>query len=96
VNIHRFTGQTLRILLADHLYPTMGRLDGELNDLRAARDGADRRAARAAEKQYDRSLKARDELQRFIDDVEQCADRGAPPRTRNARRVSRPRVTTQT
>ena len=59
--------------------PTLKRLDGELNDLRAARDGADKKAARAAEKRYDKVLKARDELQAFIADVEQCADRGAPP-----------------
>ncbi|MCG8417037.1 MAG: BREX-6 system adenine-specific DNA-methyltransferase PglX [Proteobacteria bacterium] len=79
VNIHRFTGQTLRILLADHLYPTLSRLDGELTDLRVARDRADRDAARSAEKQYDRVIEARDELQVFIDDVEQYADRGPLP-----------------
>ncbi len=67
------------MLLADHLNPTLNRIEGELNDLRAARDGADKKAARAAEKQYDRSLKAKEELQAFIDSVEQCADRGAPP-----------------
>ena len=79
VNIHRMNGQTLRVLLADHLAPTLTRLDGELADLRAARDGADKRAARDAERQYDRVLKTRSELQVFIADVEQCADRGAPP-----------------
>ena len=31
VNIHRMTGQTLRVLLADHLVPTLARLDGELD-----------------------------------------------------------------
>jgi hypothetical protein len=79
VNIHRMNGQTLQVLLADHLAPTLSRLDGELADLRAARDGADKKAARDAERQYDRVLKARSELQEFIADVEQCADRGAPP-----------------
>ena len=79
VNIHRFTEQTLRILLADHLHPTLSRIEGQLNDLRVARDGAERRASRAAERQYDRVLKARNELQTFIASVEQCADRGAPP-----------------
>ena len=79
INIHRFTEQTLRILLADYLHPTLSRIEGQLNDLRVAREGADRRAARAAEKQYAKVLKARDELQAFIADVEQCADRGAPP-----------------
>jgi hypothetical protein len=93
VNIHRFTEQTLHILLADHLNPTLNRIEGELNDLRNAREGADKKAARAAEKQYDRVLKARDELHAFIIDVEQCADRGAlppadskcPPREQDAR-----------
>lgn len=79
VNIHRMTEQTLRVLLADHLMPALSRLDGELVDLRAARDGSDKKAIRAAERHYDRKLKARDELQTFIDAVEQCADRGAPP-----------------
>jgi hypothetical protein len=79
VNIHRMNDQTLRVLLADHLAPTLTRLDGELADLRAARDGADKKAARDAERQYDQVLKARSELQAFIADVEQCADRGAPP-----------------
>jgi len=79
VNIHRFNAQTLRVLLADHLVSTQARIEGELNDLRTARDGADKKAARAAEKQLDRVLKARDELQAFITAVEQCADRGTPP-----------------
>ena len=79
VNMHRFTAQTLRILLADHLNPTLSRLDGELNDLRAARVGADRKAARKAEKRYDRVLKGKEELEAFIVGVEQCADKGAPP-----------------
>ena len=79
VNIHRFTGQTLRVLLADHLVPTQARLQGELNDLRAARDGADEKAARQAEKQYARVLKAKDELSDFIAAVEACADQGPPP-----------------
>ncbi|HRE88274.1 MAG TPA: hypothetical protein PK095_03955, partial [Myxococcota bacterium] len=30
VNIHRMSGQTLRIVLADHLLPAMARMDGEL------------------------------------------------------------------
>ena len=79
VNIHRFTDQTLRVLLADHLKPTLVRLDGELADIRAARDSGDKKAARDAERQLDRSLKAKDELEAFIAAVEQCADHGAPP-----------------
>lgn len=79
VNIHRLTGQTLRVLLADHLVPTLARLDGTLQDLRNARDGSDAKAAKAAERQLDRVLKAKDELTTFIAGVEQCAEKGAPP-----------------
>jgi len=92
VNIHRFDDRTLRVLLADHLHPALARIEGELTDLRAARDGADKKAARDAEKRYDKVLKARDELQTFVADVEQCADRGplptdskCPPREQDAR-----------
>lgn len=80
VNIHRMNEQTLRVLLADHLLePTLKRLDGELTDLRVARDGTDKKAAREAERRLDRVMKAREELLTFIAAVEQCADRGAPP-----------------
>lgn len=94
VNIHRLTEHTLRVLLADHLAPVLKCIDGELTDLRAARDGANKQAARDAEKRYDKLLKAREELVDFIAAVEQCGDRGAPPtdaqcppREQNARYV---------
>jgi hypothetical protein len=79
VTIHRMTGQTLRVLLAGHLMPTLARLDGELADLRAVRDGADKKAAPDAEQRFGRVARARDELREFIAAVERCADRGAPP-----------------
>ncbi len=79
VTIHRWTADTLRVLLADHLHPTLTRIDGAIADLRAARDGADKKAARAAEKRLGGLQKARDELARFIADVEQCAEKGPPP-----------------
>ncbi|MEA1048439.1 BREX-6 system adenine-specific DNA-methyltransferase PglX [Lamprobacter modestohalophilus] len=79
INIHRWDARTLRLLLADHLSPAAQRLDGELSDLRAARDDADRRAAEAAERRYASVLRWRDELADFIAKVEQCAERGAPP-----------------
>lgn len=79
VNTHRFNERTLHTLLADHLQPALNRIEGELTDLRAARDGAEKKAARDAEKRYDKVLKARDELANFIADVEQCADRGPLP-----------------
>ena len=79
VNIHRMTDRTLRNLLADHLQPAQVRLEGALQDLRTARSGADKKAARDADRQYDRIVKARDELAAFMAAVEQCASKGPPP-----------------
>ncbi|QED28437.1 BREX-6 system adenine-specific DNA-methyltransferase PglX [Microvenator marinus] len=79
VNIHRMGANTLRVLLADHLHPTMNRIDGALNDLRAARNNPDKKTASAAEKEFDRLTKAKTELEEFIQNVEACAERGAPP-----------------
>ena len=79
ITIHRWTESTLRVLLADHLSATLTRLDGELTDLRAARDGADKKAAKEAEKRFGDVVKARDELAAFIKQIEQCAERGPPP-----------------
>ncbi|MCB9613490.1 MAG: BREX-6 system adenine-specific DNA-methyltransferase PglX [Sandaracinus sp.] len=91
VNIHRMDARTLTVLLADHLQPRLTQIEGELADLRAARDGADRKAAKAAEKQLGKLLAAKDELETFVADVAQCAERGplptdpkCPPRERDA------------
>lgn len=79
INIHRWTPRTLRFLLADHLHPSLTRLDGEINDLRSARDSAEPQNARDAEKRLAPLLKHREELAEFIKLVEQCADQGPPP-----------------
>jgi len=79
INIHRWNERTLRVLLADHLNPALLRIEGELNDLRTARDGADRKAARDAEKRFDRVQRWREELAGFIAAVEECAEKGPPP-----------------
>ncbi|MEQ9406488.1 MAG: BREX-6 system adenine-specific DNA-methyltransferase PglX [Fuerstiella sp.] len=80
VNIHRWSDQTLRVLLADHLQPTLTRLDGEIEDLTVARGSSDKKAARDAESRYDDVKAWRDELVEFMTAVEQCADKGpAPP-----------------
>jgi hypothetical protein len=79
ITIHRWDASTLRILLADHLQPALNSIEGELRDVRAARDGADKTAARVAEKRLDRLQRAREELQAFIAAVEQCAEKGPPP-----------------
>jgi hypothetical protein len=57
----------------------LARLDGQITDLRAARDGADKKAARAAERRYDTVVKWRAELAAFVDRVTQCAEVGPPP-----------------
>jgi hypothetical protein len=79
VTIHRWTASTLRDLLADHLYPTQTRLTGEVTDLRATRDGADKTAAKNAEKRLGKIKPALDELADFIAAVELCAESGPPP-----------------
>ncbi|MFK7991146.1 MAG: hypothetical protein AB8I08_34325 [Sandaracinaceae bacterium] len=49
-------------MLAEHLLPTQTRLDGALEDLRAACDGADKKTAKKAEKQLSKVQMARAEL----------------------------------
>lgn len=83
ITIHRWDGQTLRALLAEHLHAAQ--LDGELTDLRAARDGADKKAARAVERRFENVLKWREELSAFIALGSQCAEKGAPPTDPKAR-----------
>ena len=78
INIHRWTLPTLTVLLGD-LQDALKRIEGALVDLRATRDGADKKAAKAAEKDVTRLLAARDELTRFVESVRACADRGPPP-----------------
>ncbi len=80
VTIHRWNEGTLRVLLADHLLDgALKRLDGEITDLRVAREGADKKVAREAEKRYAKVQKWREELVAFIAAVEQCAEQGPPP-----------------
>jgi hypothetical protein len=78
VNIQRLDGQTLKVLLADHLIPTRSRLDGELDDLRQVRDSGDRQAAREADTRLSKLTRWREELNEFIAAVEQCAGHGPP------------------
>ena len=79
INIHRLGEDPLHLLLADHLHPTLTRFEGRLNDLRASRDGADKKAAREAENRFAQVKKERDELATFIADLEQAADHGPLP-----------------
>ena len=79
VSIHRWTLDTLRTLLADHLHPARTRLEGQLDDLRRAKTTPDRKAAaerRFAQVQLQLQLA---ELEEFIEATRQCAEEGPPP-----------------
>jgi hypothetical protein len=78
-SIHRWTASTLTDLLAEHLYPAKRQLEGERTDLKPARDGADKKAAKAAEKRLGQIADWLEELGDFIAKVEQCAEKGPPP-----------------
>jgi hypothetical protein len=79
VSIHRWTIDTLRALLAEHLHPALSDLQGALDDLEKNRGTTDRAAANAAEKRRDQLTSWRDELAEFIATVEHCAEKGPPP-----------------
>ncbi|NOU34912.1 MAG: BREX-6 system adenine-specific DNA-methyltransferase PglX [Polyangiaceae bacterium] len=77
VSIHRWTDTTLSDLLADHLVPTKRRLDGELDDLRAARASGTNKGK--AEKRFTEVQKLLEELNDFIAKVTQIAEKGPSP-----------------
>lgn len=79
ISIHRWTDSTLQTLLADHLHPNLRQLDASITDLNQARASSDRKAASGADRQYTQIKKLRDELADFIEQVTECAERGAPP-----------------
>jgi hypothetical protein len=77
VSIHRWQDDTLNILLADHLVPTMRRLEGELDDLRSARAAGNNKGK--AEKRFIEVQKLVEELNDFIAKVTEVAEKGPPP-----------------
>jgi hypothetical protein len=79
VSIHRWADNTLQVLLSSHLKKNLSQLDGEIHDLNKARAASNKQDSSTAEKQYARTKKLRDELAEFIENVSQCAHRGAPP-----------------
>jgi hypothetical protein len=79
VSIHRWSENTLRTLLAEHLNPALARLEGEITDLRHTRESGDKKAAREAERRYEQVTTWKGELEGFITNVEQCAEKGPPP-----------------
>lgn len=78
-SIHRWTDDTLPTLLADYLQPEAHRLAGELADLGAARATGDRAGQARAQARYDEVQDLHKELQDFLAQVAQIAERGAPP-----------------
>ncbi len=87
VSIHRWAENTLQTLLADYLIPELSQLEGELNDLTAARHQGDKKTQAKAEERYSEVLKLHEELKAFIDLVRQCAEQGPPPA--NAKDIKR-------
>jgi hypothetical protein len=92
VSLHRWADNTLQTLLAEYLLPELSQLEGALHDLMAARNQSDREAQAEAENSYNKVKALYDELQTFVDLVQQCAESGPPsarpqdtPREMNAR-----------
>ncbi len=79
INIHRWSDATLQTLHADHLRPTLTRIEGEIVDLMETRSVGDRKSRTRAEQRYSEILQHFQELKAFIADVKACAERGAPP-----------------
>ena len=79
VSIHRFGPDTLKAVLADHLQPELRTLEGELEDLKAARQASDRRERGRAEKRYAEIQKQLIELLDFVGALRQVAEKGPPP-----------------
>jgi len=77
VFLHRWRSDTLSVLLADHLLPAKRRLEGELVDLREARQAATRRAV--TERRLTDVQKLLEELNDFIAKVTDLAEKGPPP-----------------
>jgi hypothetical protein len=79
VNIHRMNADTLPTLLADHVLPERTRLDGLLQDIEEARQSSDTTLRNKAEREYVKLNKWAEELEQFITDIRDCAERGPPP-----------------
>jgi hypothetical protein len=79
ISIHRWNADTLRILLASHLQPERKSLAGQQADLRTSRAGTSGKELNAIEKQLALVDKHLLELDAFIKDIEQCAERGPLP-----------------
>ncbi len=78
-SIHRWHDDTLQTLLAEYLQPELSRLSGELADLGQVRTTGNRDEQARAQSRYDQVLTLQQELQHFVKQVAQIAERGAPP-----------------
>lgn len=79
MSIHRFGPDTLKAALADHLRPELRTLEGEVEDLKAARQSADRRERGRAEKRFAEIQKQLAELLDFVRGLQEVAEKGPPP-----------------
>lgn len=77
VSIHHWQDNTLNTLLADHLVPARRRLEGDLEDLRAARAVGTTKAK--TEARFGEVQKLLEELNDFIAKVAAVAEKGPPP-----------------
>jgi hypothetical protein len=78
-SIHRWSDDTLQVLLADHLFPEKRRLEGEVEDIKKARLDAGTGRTGRAERRFAEVQKLLEELSDFIGRVAEIADSGPPP-----------------
>jgi hypothetical protein len=76
VCIHSLRSDTLSVLLAEHLMPEKRRVEGELADIREARQAG--RTKGATEKRFTEVQKLLEELEEFIAKVTEVAEKGPP------------------
>jgi hypothetical protein len=79
VSIHRFASGTLKAVLADHLQAEQRSLEGEVEDLKIARQSTDRRERGRAEKRYAEIQKQLAELLDYSRGLTEIAEKGPPP-----------------
>ena len=77
VCVHGFRGEALSLLLAEYLLPEKRRAEGELVDLREARQSAGKRGP--TERRFTEVQKVLEELNDFIAKVTDIAEKGPPP-----------------
>ena len=77
VCIHSLRSDTLSVLLAEHLMPEKRKVEGELADLRGARQEG--RARGTTERRFAEVQKLLEELDEFIALVTEIAEKGPPP-----------------